>query len=163
LGPEKFGFWSLLTTIATTAVLMDLGLGSAVTRFVAGSADESKAEERRGAFTTGAALAAGLALLALPAGWRGRGARPWVAPARPAARVRAGGRGLARGGARRDHHDGARRGAGNAGTRARRGAHRRPPAGPREPHRDRGDGGAGGREPGAARPRRRARRARVGA
>ena len=29
LGPERFGFWSLLNTIAGAAVLMDLGLGSA--------------------------------------------------------------------------------------------------------------------------------------
>ena len=74
LGPEKFGYWSLLSTIASTAVLMDLGLGSAVTRFVAGSADASQAAEQRGAFTTGAALAAGLALVWLVAGLLGRGA-----------------------------------------------------------------------------------------
>jgi len=68
LGPERFGYWSLLSTLANTAVLMDLGLGSAVTRFVAGSADASQAAARRGAFTTGAALAAGLALVWLVAG-----------------------------------------------------------------------------------------------
>jgi O-antigen/teichoic acid export membrane protein len=74
LGPERFGFWSLLNTIAGTAVLMDLGLGSAVTRFVAGSTGESQSGDRRGVLTTGALLAAGLALLWIMGGLLGRGA-----------------------------------------------------------------------------------------
>ena len=73
LGPERFGFWSLLNTIAGAAVLMDLGLGSAVTRFVAGSTGETQAGERRGILTTGAILAAALALLWLVGGLLARG------------------------------------------------------------------------------------------
>jgi O-antigen/teichoic acid export membrane protein len=74
LGPEKFGYWSLLSAIASTAVLLDLGLGSAVTRFVAGVAGEDEHEARRGALTTGTLVAGVLALAWCAGGWLARGA-----------------------------------------------------------------------------------------
>src|SRR5262249_3551314 len=61
LGPARFGFWSLLSTFAATALLMDLGLGSAVTKFVAEYGGEAGAGARRGAFTVGVLIAGALA------------------------------------------------------------------------------------------------------
>jgi O-antigen/teichoic acid export membrane protein len=74
LGPERFGFWSLLSAVANTAVLLDLGLGSAVTRFVAGAAGAGEREARQGALTTGALVAAVLAVVWIVGGLLGRGA-----------------------------------------------------------------------------------------
>ena len=74
LGPERFGYWSLLSAIASTAVLLDLGLGSAITRFVAGVAGEDEHEARQGALTTGALVALVLALAWCVGGLLGRGA-----------------------------------------------------------------------------------------
>jgi O-antigen/teichoic acid export membrane protein len=74
LGPERFGFWSLLSTLASTAVLLDLGLGSAITRFVAGVSGEREHEARQGALTTGALVAASLALAWSLTGLLARGA-----------------------------------------------------------------------------------------
>ena len=74
LGPEKFGYWSLLSALASTAVLLDLGLGSAVTRFVAGVAGAGEHEARQGALTTGALVAVVLALVWSVGGLLGRGA-----------------------------------------------------------------------------------------
>jgi O-antigen/teichoic acid export membrane protein len=93
LGPERFGFWSLLTTVASTAVLLDLGLGAAVTRFVAGAAGGADSGERRAAFTTGAAIALVLAVLWIVGGLLARDAflgfahvgSDWHAAARTAA------------------------------------------------------------------------------
>jgi len=62
LGPERFGFWSLLYALASTAVLLDLGLGSAITRFVAGVSGAGEREARQGALTTGTLVAGTLAL-----------------------------------------------------------------------------------------------------
>jgi O-antigen/teichoic acid export membrane protein len=74
LGPERFGFWSLLSTLASTAVLLDLGLGSAITRFVAGAAGKGEQEARQGALTTGALVAGALALAWVLIGLLARGA-----------------------------------------------------------------------------------------
>jgi O-antigen/teichoic acid export membrane protein len=74
LGPERFGFWSLLSTLASTAVLLDLGLGSAITRFVAGVSGEREREAQQGALTTGALVAAGLAVAWSLIGLLARGA-----------------------------------------------------------------------------------------
>ncbi len=73
LGPERFGFWSLLSTLATTALLLDLGVGSAVTKYVAEYGDGAPSEARSGAFTAGVLLATALALLWGVAGYLGRG------------------------------------------------------------------------------------------
>ena len=35
LGPERFGFWSLLFTFTSYMLIMDLGVGGALSRFVA--------------------------------------------------------------------------------------------------------------------------------
>ncbi|MEQ1832521.1 MAG: oligosaccharide flippase family protein [Candidatus Eisenbacteria bacterium] len=73
LGPDRFGFWSLLSTLATTALLLDLGLGSAVTKYVAEYGEDDVSRARDGAFTAGVLLASGLALLWGVAGFAGRG------------------------------------------------------------------------------------------
>ena len=73
LGPERFGFWSLLSTLATTAILLDLGLGSAITKFVAAHGDGAQADLQRSAFTTGALIAGTLALVWGAGGWFARG------------------------------------------------------------------------------------------
>ncbi len=73
LGPERFGFWSLLSTLATAALVLDLGLGSAITRFVAGYGDGDRADLQRSAFTTGALIAGALAVAWGAGGWLARG------------------------------------------------------------------------------------------
>lgn len=72
LGPERFGFWSLLTTLTTTALLMDLGLGSAVTKYLAEYGGAGRTTERDGAWTAGVQVALALALVWAAAGWFGR-------------------------------------------------------------------------------------------
>jgi len=73
LGPERFGFWSLLSALATTALVLDLGLGSAITKFVAAYGDASQADLQRSAFTTGALIASVLAVAWGAGGWFARG------------------------------------------------------------------------------------------
>jgi O-antigen/teichoic acid export membrane protein len=73
LGPERFGFWSLLSALATTALVLDLGLGSAITKFVAAYGDASQADLQRSAFTTGALIASALAVAWGAGGWFARG------------------------------------------------------------------------------------------
>mgnify|MGYP001170182459 CR=1 FL=1 len=72
LGPERFGFWSLLTTLTTTALIMDLGLGSAVTKYVAEYGGAGRMQEQRGAWTSGAGVALVLAVAWAAALWFGR-------------------------------------------------------------------------------------------
>ncbi len=72
LGPERFGFWSLLSTVTTTALLMDLGIGSAVTKYVAEYGGTARAVERDGAWTAGVLVALGLATVWASAAWFGR-------------------------------------------------------------------------------------------
>jgi O-antigen/teichoic acid export membrane protein len=74
LGPERFGLWSLLSTFMATVLMLDLGLGSAVTKYVAEHADPRDVAAQRGAYATGALVAGGLAMCWGAAGWLGRDA-----------------------------------------------------------------------------------------
>src|SRR5205823_9711329 len=86
LGPEAFGFWSLLLVMGGTLATVDLGLGVAVSRY---TAELASVDDRRaiGAFLVRALVLQGAVLLMLvgfgfllraslldlfhvPAGWR---------------------------------------------------------------------------------------------
>lgn len=73
LGPERFGFWAILSAVSGAFTTFDLGVGQALTKFVAEFRALGDERSRRGVFTIGAGLyvGAGLAWAALLALGRG--------------------------------------------------------------------------------------------
>jgi O-antigen/teichoic acid export membrane protein len=62
LGPERFGLWSLITVVSGLYVTLDLGLSSALTRFVAEFRAANDAVSLRRVFTLGTIIYAVLSL-----------------------------------------------------------------------------------------------------
>lgn len=63
LGPDRFGFWSLVSTFAGLSLTLDFGLSAAVTRFVARQRAIDDSDAMRGTLTLG--LLASTALAAI--------------------------------------------------------------------------------------------------
>jgi len=63
LGPERFGLWSLVSTVAGFSLVFDFGLAAAVTRYVAAHRQGGDEAAMRGALTLGVAGSAALGAL----------------------------------------------------------------------------------------------------
>ena len=67
LGPTEYGLWVLVSAVVAYSSLLDLGIGSAVTKYVAEHGARGSLDQVRGIVATSVLLYAGLGLLAFAA------------------------------------------------------------------------------------------------